>query len=220
MAALEIRWETISRISAAKEVVVTGEKASVPTPAAQQGIVIDRPLAVLVGDEGTGSEGFDKLAQVVFKNEKVAIGMKAFRTVRMSTAQAEEDPLLAGKGTENPRILLVEPTEKKVTVVEKSKLSAGGLFSAMESISGKFYAQKLDKVVKEHLSLLTKQDQLVNEEKVLGEKETRLKEEDGAKAEKDLEKLKAERDALRKEQAELTTKQAALWKLTPKDKAA
>jgi hypothetical protein len=195
------------------------EGASSPAPA-KSSLELDRPVAVYVTDLSGVGEEYDKLEQVVLKHEKVALGMKAFRTVKMTPTEVAEDPLLAGKGTEVPRILLVEPAGKKVTVVEKSKLSAGGLFSAMEAVAGKHWSEKLDKVVKEHLSLLTKQDQVSNEEKVLCDKETRLKEEEPAKVKKDLEKLAADREALQKEKAEITAKQRDLWKLTPKAKTA
>ncbi len=169
-----------------------------------------------VCDEAAGCEGFDKLEEIVLKDEKVALGMKAFRTVKMHPDLAEVDPVLKGKGKAMPRMLLVDPTTLKVTVVEKGKLKASGLYSAMKRVTGKVYKEKLDKVVKRHLKLLTEQDQLANQQKVLAGKKARLEGETGRKAEKDLAKLKTEIDEVTADLKQINENQKKLWTLTLK----
>ena len=117
-------------------------------------------------------------------------------------------------------MLLIEPIKMKVTVLEKNKLKTSGLYGAMKKIAGKFWKEKLDKVVKSHLKILTEQDQLVNAEKVLADKIGRLSGEEGKSAEKELEKVKKERDEVQAQMKELDEKESALWKLTPKKKKA
>ncbi len=155
----------------------------------------------------------------MLKDEKVALGMKAFKTVKMHPDHAEIDPILAGKGKTVPRMLVVDPTKMKVTVLEKSKLKASALFSALKKVSGKVYKEKLDKVVKSHLKLLTEQDQLANAEKVLSEKVSRLGAE-GKKAEKELAEIKEEHKQVQADLKEIAKKQKDLWSLTPKKKKA
>lgn len=176
---------------------------------------LDKPLVIFVCDEAAGCEGFDKLEEVVFKNEKVALGMKAFRTVKMNPSAAEKEPLLADAGSEIPRLVVFDNLKNKAVVVEKGKLTASGLYNAMKKVADAVYEQKLDGIVKDHLKLLTERDQLANEEKVLAEKETRLSEE-ADKNKKDLAELKEERTAVQKQLEEISTKEKDLWKLTPK----
>lgn len=153
----------------------------------------------------------------MLKDEKVALGMKGFKTVKMHPDHAELDPLLKGEGKAVPRMLIVDPTKMKVSVLEKGKLKASSLYSAMKKVSGKVYKEKLDKVVKSHLKLLTEQDQLVNAKKVLDQKAGRLAGEDGKRAEKELAEVKKEAEEVAKELAEIKKKVKELWSLTPKN---
>jgi len=142
--------------------------------------------------------------------------MKAFRTVKMHPDHADVDPVTAGKGRDVPRMLIIDPTNLKVTALDKGKLKASALYSAMKKASGKVYKQKLEKVVKSHIKLLTKQDQLANAEKVLSGKATRLAGEDGRSAEKELAKVKEEHAEVKKELSEIKKQQKELWSLTLK----
>ncbi len=219
MAQLGISWTTVEKISkGGTGAVVTGEKAKETEESSELTLKWgDKPVVVYVCDEAAGCEGFDKLEEVVLKDEKVALGMKAFKTVKMHPDHAAVDPILDGKGKAVPRMLIVDPVKMKVTVLEKSKLKASALYSALKKVSGKVYKEKLDKVVKSHLKLLTEQDQLANAEKVLAEKVARLGSE-GKKAEKELEKVKDEHSKVKEELAAIAKKQTEIWKLTPKAK--
>ena len=226
MAALEIRWESVARVSPkdVNVVVVTGsdatdEKADEKKDGKEAPKAVlpraTKPIVVYVSDL-VESDDQKKLETVTFKAEKVALGLKAFRTVRMDSTQVAADPLLAEKGKESPRLLLVNPTDGKVTVLEKSKLSASAVYSAMEELAAKFYVEKLEKTVKTHLDLLCEQDQLANKEKKLQGDADRASDKDGAAAKKEKEEVKKELDAVRKEMSDVSKKQAELWKLTPK----
>ena len=155
----------------------------------------------------------------MFANEKIGLAMKAFRAVRMSPEAADNDPILAERGKGEPRLLIVDPIKEKVKVLEENKIKVSALYSEMKKASGSFYKEKLDKCVKSHLKLLTAQDQLANEVKVLSTKESKLAE-DGAKAEKKLAKVRKELEEVQKELDEIKSEQADLWKLTPKRQAA
>jgi len=198
--------------------VVTGDKAKETEASSELTLKWGtQPVLVYVCDEAAGCEGFDKLEEIVLKDERVALGMKAFRTVKMHPDLAEVEPVLKGKGKALPRMLLVDPTTLKVTVVEKGKLKASGLYSAMKKITSRVYKEKLDKVVKRHIKLLTAQDQLANQQKVLTSKQTRLEGETGKKAEKDLAELQTEMSKVMADLQGIRKQQQALWTLTPKN---
>jgi hypothetical protein len=208
----------VQRLSPREAVVVTGEQADdaepAPKPAAAAVLRSDKPVCVLVDDNVENDEQ-QKLKEVTFKAEKVGLALKAFRTVRMDSVQASADPLLAEQGKETPRLLLVNPTDGKVTVLEKGRLSASAVFNALESVSDKFYVQRLEKTVKAHLALLCDQDQLVNKEKQLTEAMGRADPKDA----KENAERKSELEAVRKDLSGMAKKQVELWKLTPKAKA-
>jgi hypothetical protein len=203
--------------------VVTGDEAketSTDEPATSALLWTDRPILVYVCDDSIGCEAVDKVDGLILKDEKVALGTKAFRTVRMHPDHAAKDPLLAGAGSEMPRMLLVDPGagregDEKVTVLEKGKLKTSALYDAMEKVANGFWNEKLDKVVKAHLDVLKDQDQLANAEKVLSEKKARLAEEEKP-SKKDQEKLEEELKELQAERKALDERRAALWQLTPK----
>jgi chromosome segregation ATPase len=176
---------------------------------------LDRPTIVYVCHPGGRGDDFQKLEEIVFPNEKVGLGTKAFRAVKISPDKLEKDPILAEEGSEVPRLLVIDPIKERVKVLEKSKLKAGTFFKEMERAAKSFYEERLDKTVKEHLSLLTEQDQLVNEIKVLEGKASKL-EEEGRSGERKLEKVREELTEVRAELEEITKKQAELWKLTPR----
>jgi len=215
---LTIRWETVERVSKGGDsAVVTGESAADSEPTELALKWGDKPVVVYVCDEAAGCEGFDKLEEVVLKDEKVALGMKAFRTVKMHPDDAALEPVLKDKGKTVPRMMLVDPTKMKVTVIETKKVKASTLYSAMKKTAGKVYKEKLDTVVKSHLKLLTKQDQLANAEKVLNEKVARLGTEEGKKAEKELAEVKEEHAEVKADISEIKKETLALWKLTFKE---
>lgn len=204
---------------ATKEAVVTGEEGTTTKKVESTKLSLkwgEKPVIVYVCDEAAGCEGFDKLEEVVLKDEKVALGMKGFKTVKMHPDHVAASPLLKGEGKAVPRMLVIEPTKMRVQVLEKGKLKASSLYSAMKKASSKVYKEKLAKVVDAHLKLLTEQDQLANAAKVLDGKAQRLADEDGKRAEKEREELKTEREELSKKLAELKKEMQAIWKLTPK----
>lgn len=180
---------------------------------------LDKPTIVYVCHSGGGGKDFEKLEEIVFKDEKVGLSVKAFRRVKIRPEKLESDPILAEEGKEVPRLLVVDPIREDVKVLEKGNLKASKFVKAMERAAKKFYEERLDKVVDEHLDILTEQDQLFNEQKVLKDKEARLQE-DGKSAEKKLEKLRKEMAEVEEELKELKEKKEKLWKLTPRHEKA
>jgi hypothetical protein len=177
---------------------------------------LDKPTIVYVVPAGGGGDGYEKLETIVFKNEKVGLGCKAFRTIKIAPENADRDVLLADHGKGVPRLLIVDPLKKKVRVLEKSKFKAGTLYKEMKSVASKFWKENLDRTVKKQLKFMVKQDKLYGEQKTLRAKQDRLSDDDSAKAKKELEKIRTEMADLQKLLDELKEEQAKLWQLTPK----
>jgi hypothetical protein len=202
--------------------VVTGEAAAEPEPAEAPSLfeTFDRPLVVFVyGAASADDDTMDKIEDVVFKNEKVALGMKAFRAVRIAPEDAAKDPLIAGEGKDVPRVLVIDPVKEKITVLGPRKIKASKLFGAMKHAAKSCYDANLESIVKKHIKILNEQDKLAGEMKVLRDKETRLAE-DGDKNEKKLADIREEIEAIEKEAQELATSQRELWKLQRPESAA
>jgi len=161
--------------------------------------------------EEAGCEDSEAFESVVLKNDKVALGAKAFHLFKMTPEQVAEDALLKDEGNTVPRLVFVEPIKMKTSVVEAKNLKASKVYKAMKSMAGKFWKQKLDGVVKKHLKMLQEQDNLANAQNTLKGKLQRAKDDASKtkKVEKELEEVNERLDELAKEQAEL-------WKLTPK----
>ena len=168
---------------------------------------------VFVADTTLSMSDFENLNDIVFKNEKIGLAMKAFHAYRIDPEQADEDPILAEQGKGTPRLVVVDPLKEKCKVIEEKKIKVSGLYKAMKTVSNRFYKEKLDKLVKTHLKLLTERDQLANEVKVLNDKKTRLEEKGEDKKLKQLEKELAQ---VEEDLQKLAKDERELWKLTPK----
>ena len=215
MAAIRITWKNINYL-ARPDAVVTGESADADEEEVSPFAALKRPVVVFVADPTASMADFEKIQKIVFENEKIGLAMKAFDSVRVAPENADEDLILGGHGKTVPRVLVVDPLKERVKVIEEKKIKVSTLYKAMKSVAGKFYKEKLDKLVKSHLKMLNEGDKLHNEEKILKDKAERLASETGKKAEKDLEKINEELAELKTSIDELTAEQDKLWKLTPK----
>lgn len=215
MAALKINWEDIEFI-AKQHATTTGMPVSVPQDEASPFLKMKGPVLVYVSHPGGGGDGFEKLEQVTFANEKLGIATKAFRTVRITPDNVEKDLVLAGHGKAVPRLLVVNPANQKVKVLEKGKLKASTIYSTLKSVAGKCWKESLEATVKSQLKLLTEQDQVVNQMKVLRDKESRLGQEDSAKAKRELEKIQKEIEEVQTQLEDLAKQSREMWKLTSK----
>lgn len=212
-----MKWKTVDTIAKKAKAVVTGEETEEVESTESEAVLAyaDKPILIYVCDDTTTCADSEKFETIVLADEKCALGVRAFHCFKMTPSQVDDDPILAGKGKTVPRVLLVDPIKSKVKAIETKDLKASKLFKTMKSVSAKFWKEKLDKVVKQHLKMLTEQDQLANAEKTLAEKEGRA-----ADDEKKLKEIKEERKEVRAQLSDITKKQAELWKLTPKNKKA
>jgi hypothetical protein len=217
LAALSIKWESLPRVSPvdADKPTLTGEgvETNVEEAAEPKREASDKPFIVLVGEQGGGDE-MDKLENVVFKDERIAIGSRAFRAVRITPEEASNDPLLAKHGKESVRLLFISADYTKVTVLEKNKLSVGSTWDAMKATAGKFYAKSLDTTVKDMRDVMLEFDKIDAERTLLRTKEEKLKEKKGSDG--DLKEVSEKLAALDERQQKNEAKEKTLWELKPK----
>jgi hypothetical protein len=201
-----MKWDSRERVTPVGAVVTPkdGETQDAIVEAPRRA---DKPMMVYIADTAV-VEGFDKIEKVVFTEDKILIGSRAFACIRMTPEQAAKDKLLADAGKETPRIVFVTVDYKDTLVIEGSKLSVGGLWSAMQAQYKKAYEGNLETMAKAMIKVLLEFDKVGGARKVQEEKELReSKPTDADKAEwaktkKELderqEKAEKDRDALLK----------------------
>lgn len=194
---------------------MTGEDAAAPAPEPETvaaPVVAERPFLVYVTD-GAGGGDYDKAEKVVLQDERVAYGARAFTAVRMSPEEVAGDPLLAKAGKELPRFLVVSADCKNVAVLEKDRLSASALWTAMKTTCDRFYVKSVDGAVKGMKDLVLELDRIEGERKQLSDKLERLNAKGTDAERKAVEAKLAELDARTQKARE---KEAELFVLTPK----
>jgi hypothetical protein len=223
MAVLTNNWVPASRISPESAPVVTssdtaddpatGTPASTDAPSASMPRA-EKPLAIYVTVAGEATP-FDKFDKVVLTDDKIAIGLKAFKTIKMTPEEASNDPLLA-KGKDVPRFYFVSPDYKDVTLLEGSKLSVSGFYNAMKAEAKKHFKGDFDKNVREMRDVLNEWDKIAKERKILEEKKAREDKPTPADIKK-MEKELADIDTREKKANELRDN---LMKFEPKEPSA
>jgi hypothetical protein len=206
-----MKWTSKDRVSPETAVITPRDgEAGTPeasAPVVEEARIADKPMMVFITD-GAVVEGFDKLEKVVFTEDKILIGSRAFSCIKLSPEQAAKDKLLANAGKETPRIVFVTVDYKDTTVIEGSKLSVNELWKVMQAQYKKAYEGNLETMAKSMLKVLIEFDKIGAARKVQEDKELReTKPSDGDKAEwaktkKELDERQAkaekERDALLK----------------------
>jgi hypothetical protein len=214
MAAMQISWQSVSRVAPEKAAVVTGEDAKPVAEEPASPYVAEKPFFVYVQDPTAGNTSeFDKVEKVVLQDERVAYGARAFTCVKVSPDDAKADPILSKHGKEFPRFVFVSADYKKAMAFEKNRLTASNVYDGMKAAADKFYAKTLDSCVKEMKDILVEVDKIWAERKTLTEKLERLQEK-GTDAEK--KEVAAKIAALDERQKKADDRQATLWAMKPK----
>jgi hypothetical protein len=174
MARLNIKWD--SRSEVAPSAASTG--TAVANVEAQKRVA-DKPMLIYItSDDNTGAYT-RKLEDVCFPDERVAIGSKFFKCIKITTGNALQDRLLTKHGKSSPRLLLVTRDYKVLSVLEGKKISSGKLVKAMSNLARKEYKTSFDSMVSGYAKLLNELDRLEGEKALLADK---VKRADGNKA--------------------------------------
>jgi hypothetical protein len=217
MAVLTIRWDNAARVAPDEAAVVTPKEGEDAKPADEAPVVkrADKPMMIYIADPAV-TDGFNKVEQVVLTDDKVAVGTRAFRCIKMTPEQAGQDRLLKEAGKELPRVVFVTADYAKVEVVEGGKLSVGGLWSEMQAQYKKHYKGDLEKNVKSLIKVLGEFDKIANERKMLDEEKARTEK----PSDKDQAEWKKAADELKEREQKANEQRDTLLKFEPKPVAA
>jgi hypothetical protein len=153
LARLQVRWEQASTI--APQAAATGE-AKAETAAR----IAKRPMLIYVTKDDATDTDVRKLEDVCFKDERVGIGAKFFRCIKISEADAMQDRLLKEAGKKSPRLLFVQRDYKVLKVLEDKSLSASKINKAMAKLAKAEYKTSYSSMLSKYAKLLNELDRL------------------------------------------------------------
>ena len=165
MARLNIKWD--SRSSVAPVAASTGDATD--NKVAQKAVA-DKPMLIYVTSDDNTDSYTRKLEDVCFPDERVAIGSKFFKCIKITTGNALQDRLITKHGKSTPRLLLVTRDYKVLSVLEGRKISSGKLVKAMSGLVRKEYKNSFDSMVSGYGKLLNELDRLEGEKALLADK--------------------------------------------------
>jgi hypothetical protein len=221
LAQLEIPWGDVTTLT---QSVVSGSTAITPKQAVDKdGVAFDwqKPTLVWVYADDLKAGEFNDVTENVLIAEKICLGVKAFKTVKMSPAAADADALVSNNGTSVPRFVLIDHNSSTVEVVEdnkraRSKITQATLYTAMTKISKLAYMEKIDTQVKENIKLLNEIDKLSGALKTLNDKLERYEASDRDRHKEEIPVIKADIAANLAATQALIAKQNELWCMTPR----
>lgn len=162
----------------------------------------DKPILVFV-ESPDDDDANQKIAKQIFDNNKVIIGSRFFKCVRMTEADALEDPIISEAGKQTPRLVLLTP-DYEVGKVVQGKVSSSKVFNALKAVAKKSYKGNFDRNVKALLKLPNDFDCVNDAIKVLKQKEERgVKPGEAKRITKELEELAEEQKELEEKRDEL-----------------
>ncbi len=217
MRVLTAKWGSATRVSPTDGATVTGEKSDDKGEASEKPMA-EKPIFIYVTD-GSEDGAFDKIEKVILDDNKILVGMRAFKCVKMSPSDVQDDPLLSGHAKETRYFMFVSRDYGKVKVIEGNKMKTKAVYSMMKKFASKEYKTNFDKAVKATLKLLLDYDKINNAKKVLTEKKQRegadISKNEAKKIDKELAELEE-----RQKEAEAKEKELLTFELKPVKKAA
>jgi len=188
MARLNIRWQSTN--SVAPQAASTGDAQSADADAGKR--YAERPMLVYVTSDDATDSVTRKLEDVAFADERIGIGSKFFRCVKITAGNALQDRLLKDNGDATPRLLFVKRDYTVVATLEKKKLKPGTIVKTMARLARTEYKDSFSSMVSKYGKLLNELDRLDGVRAQNAETARKLKEKPNASKAKKLEKDIAE----------------------------
>lgn len=221
MRVLTAKWGSATRVSPTDGATVTGDKADSKTDSKEEASekpMAEKPIFIYVTD-GSEDGAFDKIEKVILDDNKILVGMRAFKCLKMSPSDVQDDPLLSGRAKGNRYFMFISRDYSKVKVLEGNKMKTKATYTMMKKFASKEYKTKFDKNVKATLKLLLEYDKINNAKKVLTQKKERegadISKNEAKKIDKELAEL-----AERQKEAEAKEKELLTFELKAPKKAA
>lgn len=174
-----------------------------------------KPMMIYVTSEDETDTATNKLEQVVFASEKLAIGAKFFDTIKIAPGDASENRVLARAGKRAPRIVFLGRDYKLHKVLEDRRLTPGQITKAMSTLVRKEYVTSFNTMVKGYAKALNELDRLEARKTQLGDMAARLAERPNAGKLKKLERM---RKAYEKDRAAWQARHDKLLELKSKER--
>ena len=124
-------------------------------------------MVIFVTSDDESNSNVRKLEDISFKDERVGIGSKFFRCIKISEGDAAQDRLLKKAGKATPRLVFLKRNYEVVAVLERRSLSASKINKAMAKLAKTEYKSS-------YRSMLSKYAKLLNELDRLDDKRTKL----------------------------------------------
>jgi len=117
-------------------------------------------MVIYVTSDDATNAAVRKLEDIAFKDERIGIGAKFFRCVKVSPANAAEDRLLKAHGKSSPRLIFVKRNYEVVKVLEGKSLSASKINKAMGKLAKAEYKNSYGSMQSKYAKLLNELDRL------------------------------------------------------------
>ena len=184
MARLNIRWE--GKSSVAPQAASTGDAQSADESAGKR--YAERPMLVYVTSDDATDSTARKLEDVAFADERIGIGSKFFKCVKITAGNALQDRLLKEHGKATPRLLFIKRDYTVVATLENKKLKPGTIVKAMSKLARAEYKDNFSSMVSSYGKLLNELDRLDGVRAQNAESARKLQEKPSASKQKKLEK--------------------------------
>jgi len=123
---------------------------------------LTQPALVIVGDPSR-----TRIEQVLGADERLVLGIRAVRAVKVPTADAAKDPLLAPSDRDGPRVVVLGLDGRVVSVVPVDRVTAGAVYAAMKTAVQQAYGSDLDVLVTRERDVRRELDRLDVERRAL-----------------------------------------------------
>ncbi|MHC4952639.1 MAG: hypothetical protein ACYTGZ_02020 [Planctomycetota bacterium] len=147
-------------------------------------------LVYITSDDATNALT-RKLEDVSFADERVGIGSKFFKCIKVTAGNAMQDRLLTNHGKSTPRIVLIKRDYTVTSVLERKNLGSGKLVKAMAKLARAEYKNSFDSMVSSYAKLLNELDRLEGKKAQIADNERRLREKPNKSKAKKIEREKA-----------------------------
>ena len=172
-------------------------------------------LIYVTADDNTNSRA-RKLEDISLKDERVGIGAKFFRCVKITESNALQDRLLKKHGKSAPRLLFVKRNYEVVKVLEGKAMSASKINKAMAKLAKAEYKNSFSSMQSKYAKLLNELDRLDDQRTTLAANQKRYSA-DPRKYRGKLKKLAKKMAAYEKAMSDWKTAEAAVLEFKLKE---
>ena len=170
MGRLRIDWRTLNTV--APQAAATGTATADAN--AQTALRSEKPMMIYVQHDDETDMTVRKLEDVVFIDERVALGAKFFDTIKVEPGNALQDRILkeAGKGT--PRLIFLKRDYSGANGLRGKQISGSKVLKAMSFVARKEYVTSFAKMVRSYRKLLNDVDRLEGKKATIAQSRARL----------------------------------------------